>query len=1178
MSLKGQYRHLTLRHEQRILCDEVPKLQPGEAQFHSFYLPSLTAGLHDLTISQTVTPDKDDPKHGKEPPARAIPVKRQFDVLAPEWSLSSSGGGGVGSSDDQTSTVMSVFPAQGQTAQFRTLPHMVFRDPHLPWARRVSEQTLPDKEKNTIPWFALIAFTAEELELTDDERSTFFPPGVGATPNENLGWDLRAGAIKDIPSNDNLLNKIHKPAKRDEQIKTSVVTVPGPLFKKLFTDSEDPSPTQCDVAKFRFLSHVRTVATEGTMSAIEGDSGTFSIVVSHRIGPVDVDSATPVMVHLVSLQGIDGLGLSEIKDKVLMTSLYSWTYTALPPGSFDVRSALQNIGTGGKGLKVLRTDNTSTPKADKPGSEAGKKNIRLSMEELVTKRQNDGYTLVRHRTVTGEQTAAMYRGPLSPTRVAHPLNANVSFQSNFGTDLQILDPNLGLMDISYATAWQLGRTLAMSDQSFTASLARLRTAIHRDALARAKEDIYKRLGSADSQTIDTVAYHSRARVVSDIGSTVACLNDINTALHASAMPTVDTNRWKRREPVSEINLSLRSNHIFSQIYSQALYVSTGLSTSADGGPYCYHTVPTNTDYAVVQEWVLDKLHLAGIPAHHFIPDPSYLPTETIRFFHVDANWTDAMVDGALSLANHVTDDPAEDFCRSALKARLNEYLSTPLKGIGYCQQMPTYGFLMKSQLLIQFPDIAVSAEFEEQFHTREDWDKAKPTAPILVQRKLASDTMLVLFDREPPGLVSLKFTLPAHQQTFVVAAGLHKEDRAQGRMQDEIEIEHQKIFASENPETDPIKRGGWLGGGSKTYPMAELFDWQSRTMRVVEYAKKIHEVLSKEMFRDPKEDGKHGPLDQYTEPKPTAAVFALQLNEPIYTLVIKPAPRDSNTVTEAKTRKDNLSISADWEHLSLPLLRPEQRTSSFRFHPPPFPAHKYTPSALPSPPPKPLYQPTNLLQYVPTESIILPPAPSIPASLPISPDVVVANPSFDLKVSPIEYDSFVPTNRTVPFDLIFSILVPPGSQSTFTYRLTKLTVRLTLGDLKDAGLPSSDDDKSYRPLIMRKPKNSEPPAPTMLSNLRFNVLRSYDGDVMILEVVSRTAWGVDMYTLKEASFVLPMVEVIPWEVPFGKDKDGAERYWRTWVQMKSEFLMGNDPLTWEHGREVLLKREVKATA
>ncbi|KAL7957824.1 hypothetical protein V8C34DRAFT_305371 [Trichoderma compactum] len=275
-------------------------------------------------------------------------------------------------------------------------------------------------------------------------------------------------------------------------------------------------------------------------------------------------------------------------------------------------------------------------------------------------------------------------------------------------------------------------------------------------------------------------------------------------------------------------------------------------------------------------------------------------------------------------------------------------------------------------------------------------------------------------------------------------------------------------------DLDPVKRGGWLGDGSKTYPMGELFDWQSRTMRVVDYAKKMHEVLSKEMFRDPNEDGKNGPLDQYIEPRPTAA--------------------------GQRQEKDNLSISADWEHLSLPLLKPGQRTSPFRFHPPPFPAHKYTPSALPSPPPKPLYQPANLRRYVPTESIILPLVPPMPTSPPISPDTVVANPSFDLKVSPIEYDSFVPTNRTVPFDLIFSILVPPASLSTFTYRLAKLTVRLTLGSLDDAGLPSSDDDQSFRPLVVRKPRNSEPPAPTMLSN----------------------------------------------------------------------------PLTWEHGREALLKREVKA--
>ncbi|KAK2007341.1 hypothetical protein LZ32DRAFT_610424, partial [Colletotrichum eremochloae] len=962
---------------------------------------------------------------------------------------------------------------------------------------------------------------------------------VGATPNENLGWDLQAGAVPTIrdrePGQDRLFNSILKPAERDEKVKTSVVTVPGPLFTKLFTNSEDPTPIQCDVSKFRFLSHVRTVATEGTMSAIEGESGTFSIVMSHRIGPVEVDSPTPVMVHLVSLQAIDGLSLSKVKGKVLMTSLHSWTYTALPPGSWDVRSAFRNLGAGGKGLTVLQTDRTTTPKQEEP-----EKSKRTTIEELVTRRQRDGYTIVRHRTITGEQTAAMNRGPLVPTRVPHPLHSAVPMQSNFGTDLQILDSDLGLMDISYASAWQLGKTLALGDAAFTAALARLRGAIHRGALAKAKEDVFKRLGGIAGETI---AYAGRRAVLSELGGVVSGLNNVNETLHATGMTAVSSNRWRRRDPVPEVDLALRSDHIMSQMYAQALYVSKDMASSADGGPYCYHTVPNNTDYAAVQEWILDKLHLAGIPSHYLLTDPSHLPEETLRFFHVDENWTDAMVDGALSLANHVTDDPAEDFCRSAIKARLNEYLATPIKGLGYCQQLPTYGFIIRSQLLVQFPDFAVSAVSEEQFHTRgSDWGNIKPTAPILVQRRLASDVMLVLFDREPPRL------------TFVVAAALLKNEPGEGgTVRDEIEIEHQKIYAAEDDkkvEKDPVKRGGWLGGGAKRYPMADLFDWSSRTMRVVEYARKIHEVLAREM--DHTSD-----RDQYVETMATSAVFALQLNEPIYTLVIEPIPRLSED-----------STLSDWEHVN-DLSKPENRTSRFRFHPPTFPSHKYKPKTpLPVATPRALAQPVQLARFSRTNPIKLPPSP-LPTPIQPHPEAD-SFPRFNLVVSPVEYRAFIPTNRPVPVDLIFSVLVAPDSLARFDYRLTKLELRVNLGETDDKGLPDPSDDVSYRPLLRRRGAREGPP-PTVLSNLRFNLL---------LQVVPRTARGVNMMTLREASFVLPMADVIPWEVPRGKRKDGGgERYWRTWIKMTSYFLQGKDtkdPYTWDQGAEMLMKREERA--
>ena len=41
--------------------------------------------------------------------------------------------------------------------------------------------------------------------------------------------------------------------------------------------------------------------------------------------------------------------------------------------------------------------------------------------------------------------------------------------------------------------------------------------------------------------------------------------------------------------------------------------------------------------------------LEGVPFNYLVPDATMLPLETIRFFYVDRNWLDALVDGALSV-------------------------------------------------------------------------------------------------------------------------------------------------------------------------------------------------------------------------------------------------------------------------------------------------------------------------------------------------------------------------------------------------------------------------------------------------------------------------------------------------------------------------------------------------
>ena len=48
------------------------------------------------------------------------------------------------------------------------------------------------------------------------------------------------------------------------------------------------------------------------------------------------------------------------------------------------------------------------------------------------------------------------------------------------------------------------------------------------------------------------------------------------------------------------------------------------------------------------QWLSQLTLLYGVPTEYLIPDPRLLPTESIRFFFLDRNWLDRLVDGALS--------------------------------------------------------------------------------------------------------------------------------------------------------------------------------------------------------------------------------------------------------------------------------------------------------------------------------------------------------------------------------------------------------------------------------------------------------------------------------------------------------------------------------------------------
>ena len=74
-----------------------------------------------------------------------------------------------------------------------------------------------------------------------------------------------------------------------------------------------------------------------------------------------------------------------------------------------------------------------------------------------------------------------------------------------------------------------------------------------------------------------------------------------------------------------------------------------------------HRPPTDDDGLpdAVVDWLARLRLLSNVPFAYLVPDHRLLPTESIRFFYLNRNWTDAAVDGAMSVGAVTTKDRAQ---------------------------------------------------------------------------------------------------------------------------------------------------------------------------------------------------------------------------------------------------------------------------------------------------------------------------------------------------------------------------------------------------------------------------------------------------------------------------------------------------------------------------------------
>ncbi|KAF5963957.1 Tol [Fusarium coicis] len=162
--------------------------------------------------------------------------------------------------------------------------------------------------------------------------------------------------------------------------------------------------------------------------------------------------------------------------------------------------------------------------------------------------------------------------------------------------------------------------------------------------------------------------------------------------------------------------------------------------------------------------------------------------------------------------------------------------------------------------------------------------------------------------------------------------------------------------------------------------------------------------------------------------------------------------------------------------------------------------------------------------------------------------IIADNPYFDFNINPVRQREFVPSNTKLPVDLIFSLRQPDPKY--FNTPLIKLVIAIPFGAIQkkkplakstehmipDETNKTKTDDlpPPFTPLLGPNP---DPPMPTMLSNMRFNIIKQFgtkkEGfeNHLILEVIPRAAAGVDVSLVCDASFLMSGVEIAWYEGP-----------------------------------------------
>jgi len=157
----------------------------------------------------------------------------------------------------------------------------------------------------------------------------------------------------------------------------------------------------------------------------------------------------------------------------------------------------------------------------------------------------------------------------------------------------------------------------------------------------------------------------------------------------------------------------------------------------------------------LRQWLARLRLLEGVPFAYLAADSLLLPPESIRFFYVDRNWTDALTQGALSAGTVNSMDRAQlEKLHGPIRNEIDEEERlVRMPGGEKVQQGPAgtiTGFLLRSRAVSGWPGMHVRAYRKEVGKDNEIIPESHPDRiKVLRLERLAPAVLLVLFDGVP---------------------------------------------------------------------------------------------------------------------------------------------------------------------------------------------------------------------------------------------------------------------------------------------------------------------------------------------------------------------------------------------------------------------------------------------